>query len=297
MKDAIRILIADDEKAARYGLAKALAQGGYHVMETADIAGTRDALRSSFPDLVFLDLRMPDGDGRIILRDSAERPPCEIVVVTAQDDLATAVECMQLGAADYLTKPYEVERVRAIARRAARRIELERQVGDLRDRLDQRNVCGAMVGASRAMQDLYRQIKRLASAPVDVLIRGETGVGKELVARELHRLSGRTGPFVAVNTAAIAESLAESALFGHVKGAFTGADANRAGAFEEANGGTLFLDEIGDMPLAAQTKILRSLQERAVQPVGSVRAIAVDVRVVSATHQDLTKSIADGHFR
>lgn len=297
MNDSLRILIADDEKAARFGLAKALAQGNYDVLEASDVASTCAMIRQALPDLVFLDLRMPDGDGRAVLRQAAEGPPCEIVVVTAQDDLATAVECMRLGAADYLTKPYEVERVRAIARRAARRIELERQVGDLRDQLEQRNACGAIVGASRVMQELYRQMERLAKAPVDVLIRGETGVGKELIARELHRLSGRSGPFIAVNTAAIAESLAESALFGHVKGAFTGADANRRGAFEEANGGTLFLDEIGDMPLAAQAKILRSLQERSVQRVGSVRTIPVDVRVVSATHQDLTKAIADGHFR
>ena len=239
MTDALRILIADDEKAARYGLAKALAQGSYHIIEAADVASTREAIRTQLPELVFLDLRMPDGDGRAVLRDGAPRA-CEIVVVTAQDDLATAIECMQLGAADYLTKPYEVERVRAIARRTARRVELERQVGELHNRLDQRNTtCGALVGGSRAMQELYRQMERIAGAPVDVLIRGETGVGKELVARELHRLGGRSGPFVAVNTAAIAESLAESALFGHVKGAFTGADANRRGAFEEADGGTL----------------------------------------------------------
>lgn len=297
MSDALRILVVEDEKAARYGLVKALAQGGYQVMESTDLASTRDALRTGLPDLVFLDLRLPDGDGRAVLRDEARPLGCEIVVVTAQDDLASAVECMQLGAADYVTKPYEVERIRAIARRAARRVELERQVGDLRDRLEQRSACGALLGASRVMQELYRQMERIARAPVDVLIRGETGVGKELVARELHRLSGRRGPFVAVNTAAIAESLAESALFGHVKGAFTGADANRPGAFAEADGGTLFLDEIGDMPPAAQAKILRTLQERTVQPVGSVRTIAVDVRVVSATHQDLSKAIAEGHFR
>ena len=297
MTETLRILIADDEKAARYGLAKALSRDGYHLIESADIAGTREALRGVLPDLVFLDLRMPDGDGRDILRELGPRPECEIVVLTAQDDLATAVECMQLGAADYLTKPYEVEHVRAIARRAAKRVGLERQVGDLRDRLDRKQACGALVGSSRPMLELYRQMERVAGAPVDVLIRGETGTGKELVARELHRLSRRTGPFVAVNTAAIAESLAESALFGHIKGAFTGADANRPGAFEQAHTGTLFLDEIGDMPQAAQTKILRALQERVVQPVGSSRPIAVDVRVVSATHQDLTRAIADGNFR
>ena len=297
MSETLRILIADDEKAARFGLAKALARDGYVLSEAADIAATRAAIAGELPDLVFLDLRMPDGEGREVLRDFDGKPPCEIVVVTAQDDLGTAVECMRLGAADYVTKPYEIERVRAIARRASQRVALQRQVDSLRDRLDSREACGALVGASRPMHELYRLMERIARAPVDVLIRGETGTGKELIARELHRLSGRSGPFVAVNTAAIAESLAESALFGHVKGAFTGADANRPGAFEQAHGGTLFLDEIGDMPLAAQAKILRALQERAVQPVGSAKTIAVDVRVVSATHQDLSAAIAEGHFR
>ncbi len=293
----LRILIADDEKAARYGLAKALAREGHHLDEAGDVAATRHAIRALLPDLVFLDLRMPDGDGRDVLRDFADGPPCEVVVVTAQDDLATAVECMRLGASDYLTKPYEIEHVRAIARRCAKRLDLERQVDALRDRLDQKHARGALVGASKPMQELGRLMERVAKAPIDVLIRGETGTGKELIARELHRLSGRPGPFVAVNTAAIAETLAESFLFGHVKGAFTGADATRPGAFEQASGGTLFLDEIGDMPVAAQAKILRALQERAIQPVGSAKTVAVDVRVVSATHQDLTKAISEGHFR
>ncbi len=148
------------------------------------------------------------------------------------------------------------------------------------------------------MRELYSQIERAAVAPINVLIRGETGTGQELIARELHRLSPRaSGPFVAVNTAAVAESLAESELFGHVRGAFTGAHADRRGVFEQANGGTLFLDEIGDMPHAAQTKILRVLQERVVQPVGAARTVPVDVRVVTATHQDLNAAIAEKHFR
>jgi transcriptional regulator with GAF, ATPase, and Fis domain len=148
------------------------------------------------------------------------------------------------------------------------------------------------------MRELYQTLERVARAPVDILVRGETGTGKELIAREIHRLSDRAaGPFVPVNTAAIAESLAESELFGHARGAFTGADANRQGYFEQAHGGTLFLDEIGDMPLPAQTKILRALQERVIQPVGSSRTITVDVRVITATHQDLEHAISAGHFR
>jgi DNA-binding NtrC family response regulator len=155
-----------------------------------------------------------------------------------------------------------------------------------------------MVGVSRPMRELYEQMTRAAKAPVDVLICGETGTGKELIAREIHRMSARAaGPFVAVNTAAIAESLAESELFGHVRGAFTGASGDRRGVFEEAHSGTLFLDEIGDMPLPAQAKILRTLQERTVQPVGSSRTVSVDARVVSATHQNLNEAIVAGQFR
>ena len=300
----LRILIADDERAARYGMSKALASAGYHVAEAADGDAALAAIRDGAFDLVFLDLTMPGLDGQGVLRrlcesgDARGRRRCEVIVVTADERVQTAVECVRLGAADYLTKPYEVEHVRAIARRVAARVELERRVGQLEAQLEHRQAFGALVGVSRPMRELYAQIERAAAAPVDVLVRGETGTGKELIARELHRLSPRAaGPFVAVNTAAVAESLAESELFGHVRGAFTGAAADRKGVFEQADGGTLFLDEVGDMPRAAQAKILRALQERTVQPVGSSRGVRVDVRVVSATHQDLTKAIADGHFR
>ena len=297
----LRILIADDERAARYGMAKALAPAGYQVAEAADGPAALDAIRSGAHDLVFLDLNMPGLDGQGVLRQLCQTGHArrtDVIVVTADDRVQTAVECVRLGAADYLTKPYEIEHVRAIARRVAERLELQQRVDRLQAQLDQRQAFGALVGVSRPMRDLYAQIERAAAAPVDVLVRGETGTGKELIARELHRSSPRSaGPFVAVNTSAIAESLAESELFGHAKGAFTGAAADRKGVFEQADGGTLFLDEIGDMPRPAQTKVLRALQERTVQPVGSSRQVRVDVRVVSATHQDLTRAIADGHFR
>jgi DNA-binding NtrC family response regulator len=242
---------------------------------------------------------MPGLDGQRILRElQGIKLSCDVVVVTANDSIQTAIACMKLGAVDFLTKPYEIEQIRSWARRCAHRLQLERKVVDLQSQLDQKQGLGALTGISRTMRDLFVQIERVARAPVDVLIRGETGTGKELIAREIHRLSERAaGPFVPVNTAAIAESLAESELFGHVRGAFTGADANRQGYFEQANGGTIFLDEIGDMPLPAQIKILRSLQERVIQHVGSSRVIPVDVRVISATHQDLERAIAEGHFR
>ena len=295
----LKILIADDEQAARFGMARALAQPGFQIIEAADGPAALEAIRIRLPDLVFLDLNMPGLDGRGVLKELAtNKPPCEIVVVTANDTVQAAIECMKLGATDYITKPFEVEQLRAWARRCAGRLELERRVHDLQNQVDGKRAFGALVGMSRPMHDLFAQLERVAPAPVDILIRGETGTGKELIAKEIHRLSPRrSGPFVAVNTAAIAEALAESELFGHVRGAFTGAEANRQGFFEQAEGGTLFLDEIGDMPLPAQGKILRTLQERTIQPVGSSRTIAVDVRIIAATHQDLEAAIADGHFR
>jgi DNA-binding NtrC family response regulator len=295
----LRILIADDEQAARFGMARALAQPGFQIIEASDGPAALEAIRTRLPDLVFLDLNMPGLDGRGVLKELAtNKPPCEIVVVTANDTVQAAIECMKLGATDYITKPFEVEQLRAWARRCAGRLELEHRVHDLQNQVEGQQAFGALVGMSRPMRDLFVQMERVAPAPVDILIRGETGTGKELIAKEIHGLSQRNaGPFVAVNTAAIAESLAESELFGHVRGAFTGADANRQGFFEQAQGGTLFLDEIGDMPLPAQGKILRTLQERTIQPVGSSRTIAVDVRIIAATHQDLEVAIADGHFR
>jgi DNA-binding NtrC family response regulator len=295
----LNILIADDERAARFGMAKALAAPDHHIVEAADGPAALTAIRSGGLDLVFLDLQMPGLDGQGVLRElQGTKLSCDIVVVTANDSIQTAIACMKLGAVDFLTKPFEVEQLRSWARRCSRRLELERKLTDLQNQLEQRQTLGALVGMSRPMRELFLQIERVARAPVDVLIRGETGTGKELIAREIHRLSDRApGPFVPVNTAAIAESLAESELFGHVRGAFTGADANRQGYFEQAAGGTLFLDEIGDMPLQAQTKILRSLQERAIQPVGAARLITIDVRIISATHQDLRRAMADGHFR
>jgi len=295
----IRILIADDEKAARFGLRRALERTGHVIEESCDGSSALVRIKSPDVDLVFLDLDMPGMDGREVLKalDSEPVRP-EVVVVTADDRLEVAVECMRLGASDYVTKPYEVERLRAIVARVARQRELERRVADLEQRVEAREAFGALVGVSRAMRELFSRIERVATAPVDVLLRGETGTGKELVARELHRRSARAaGPFVAVNTAAIPEPLVESELFGHVKGAFTGANSDHRGCFEQADGGTIFLDEVGDMPGATQAKILRVLEERQVTPVGSSKSRAVDVRVVSATHQDLDAAREDGRFR
>ncbi len=293
-----RILIADDEPAARFGMAKALGQFQCAIAEAADGGAALACIRRDAPDLVYLDLNMPVLDGIGVLRQLASEPKRgEIIVVTASDTISSAVECMRLGATDFITKPFEVEQIRAIARRNARRVALEQQVIQLRCDLENKAAFGTLIGVSQPMRELFSQVERAAKAPLDVLIRGETGTGKELIAREIHKLSGRTGPFVAVNTASISETLAESELFGHVKGAFTGADSDRKGVFEQAGGGTLFLDEIGDMPAPLQAKMLRVLQQRVVQRVGSSKEIAVEVRVISATHQDLSNAISAGLFR
>jgi DNA-binding NtrC family response regulator len=295
----LKILIADDEPPARFALRRALSQSDYHITEATDGQAALELIRSEHPDLVFLDLQMPGTSGLDVLRLlGADIKHSEIIILTANDSVAAAVECIRHGAADFVTKPYEVEQVRAIARRVHQRLRLQQQVENLQSQLELHQGCGKLIGASQPMRDLFKQMQKAASSFPDLLIRGETGTGKELIAREIHRLSDRAaGPFIAVNTAAIPESLTESELFGHVRGAFTGADTNRTGLFQQAHGGTLFLDEIGDMPLAAQTKILRVLQERIIQPVGSQTAIPVDVRIISATHQDLEEAITAGGFR
>jgi len=293
----LRILIADDEAPARYGLKKALSN--HEIVEASNGQEAIDAVKASTPDLLLLDLNMPLVDGLSVLRQLAGHLPLpEIIVVSANDSIDAAVEAMRLGASDYITKPYEVSKIRGIAARLCERLFLQSQVNELREQLDRGRGLGSLIGTSPLMRKLFDQIERAARSTIDILIRGETGTGKELIARELHARSSRHhGPFIAVNTAAINDSLIESELFGHIKGAFTGADSDRKGFFEQADGGTLFLDEIGDMPLSAQTKMLRVLQERVIQPVGSSKSKSIDVRVISATHQDLETAIDSKSFR
>ncbi len=295
---AITVLITDDESAARYALKRALTPLDCVLLEAGDGHEALAMVKQQPPDVIFLDLTMPGMDGLSLLRSlNTHHYSGEVVVVTADDRIETAIECVRLGAADYLTKPYEIERLRAIVRRNLRRVDTERQVDALQTQLQASGYCGELFGLSRPMRQLFDQIRRAAPAPLDILIRGETGTGKELVARELHRLSGRQGDFIAVNTAALSDTLAESQLFGHRRGAFTGAERHHEGVFAQAHGGTLFLDEIGDMPLALQAKILRVLQERVIQPLGGTACQTVDVRVISATHQDLAQAITAGQFR
>lgn len=297
----MKILIADDEQPARYGMGKALKSPSRLILEAADGATALQQIREHAPDLVFLDLNMPVRDGMSVLRelqqDAAAATP-EIIVVTANDGVAFAVDCIRCGATDFITKPYDVSHLRSIADRSEHRVRLQHKVTELEGGETSAVRFGTIVGTSRPMKTLFKQIEKAAATPLPVLIRGESGTGKELVARELHQRSIRKAkPFIAVNTAAIAESLVESELFGHVKGAFTGADRPREGVFRQADGGTLFLDEIGDMPHAVQTRLLRVLQEGIVQPVGTEDGVTVDVRVISATHQDLEQSIQNKSFR
>ena len=297
----MKILIVDDEQPARYGMAKALRAEGRTILEADEGRAGLSKIRNHAPDLVFLDLNMPEYDGMFVLKelqkDAANDTP-EIIIVTANYGVTFAVDCIHRGATDFITKPYDVDHIRSIARRSEERVRLQQKVKALECN-DQESVrFGSLLGTSRPMQQLFSLITKAARTALPVLIRGESCTGKELVARELHVRSDRaTKPFVAVNTAAMAESLVESELFGHVKGAFTGADRNRDGVFRQANGGTLFLDEIGDMPASVQTRLLRVLQEGIVQPVGTEEEVHVDVRVISATHQDLEQAITDRTFR
>lgn len=297
----MRILIADDEVNARYGMARALAGEGRELIEAEDGEQAWSLIQETYPDLMYLDLNMPRLAGLDLLHRFAQHPAInkpEIIVVTAGDTVDQAIECIRAGADDFLTKPYEIERLRAIARRAERRVAMQAQVASLQSQLAMPPGLGSLLGISSPMKQLFDRIPRAASATLPVLIRGESGTGKELLAREIHRSSARAdGPYVAVNTAAISATLIESELFGHVKGAFTGADREREGVFRSAHGGTLFLDEIGDMPVAVQTRLLRVLQEGVVQPVGSEQSLQIDVRIISATHQNLEQAIKDKLFR
>ncbi len=288
------ILIVDDDAGLRDGLAEALADLGHRTRMAATGVEALGWLGEHQFDAVLLDLRMPGGiDGIEVLRRIRAYPrPPPVAVLTAYASAENTIEAMRLGAFDHLTKPIGRAELKSL---------LERML-PVRDPLPAIDdapppVAGTFIGASEAMRRVQKTVGLAADSDATVLILGETGTGKELVARALHQHSQRNAkPFVAVNCAAIPSELLESELFGHVKGAFTGAGADRAGAFRDAAGGTLFLDEIGDMPLAMQAKILRVLQERVLTPVGG-KSATVDVRVVAATHCDLTSLVASGAFR
>jgi len=299
-----RVLVVDDEEAARYGIRRALAGGGdYEIEEAGSVEEARAALAERSHDLMLLDVNLPGVSGLEYLRELSEveddKKPL-VVMVTAYGSERKAVEAIKTGAYDYLSKPFEIDDLRLVVKNALETVRLRRENQTLRKRIELEGAeRGAFLGNSEAMQRVRALVEKVAETDATVLVRGESGTGKELVARELHERSShrRRGTFVAVNCAALPSELIESELFGHEKGAFTGAAARRRGKFEQADGGTLFLDEIGDMSANVQAKLLRALEERRIERLGGSESIPVDVRIVSATHRPLEQEIEKGGFR
>ena len=289
-----KVLIIDDESAVRYAL-RALLQSAGHVVDEAE-DGEEGLARAEQADVVITDLVMPRQDGLTVLRRlRAEEPGRPVIMLTARGSERLAVEAIQAGAFDYLVKPFDIDTIEAVVSRA---VEMARLRVDARDREAERILGRPMVGRSEVFRQLLRRTARLATRPVPVLVRGETGTGKELIAELLHAYGPRAaGPRVTFNCAAVPSSLAEAELFGHVKGAFTGAETDRVGFFGQADGGTLVLDEVGELPPAVQPKLLRALQSGEIQPVGAGSVRSVDVRVVACTHRDLRHEVAEGRFR
>lgn len=296
---AAKILIIDDDDSLRRVLEYNLQQEGYQVLTAAGGEKGLEIFAEEAPALVITDLKMPGMSGFQLLSQIKERSPATIVVVlTAFGAIDTAVEAMKLGAFDYLTKPFNREELKLTVRKGLELQGLSEENRLLKEELSERADFRNMVGISRAMEGVFAVVRKVADTDATVLITGESGTGKELVARAIHAGSSRRGaPFVAVNCAAIPRDLLESELFGHVKGAFTGAVRDKAGKFQQASGGTIFLDEVGDLPLELQPKLLRVLQEREVEPLGGISSEKLDLRVVAATNADLEKGIADGTFR
>ncbi|MAB31175.1 MAG: response regulator [Formosa sp.] len=293
-----KILIIEDEEAIRRVLVKILSEENslYKVFEAVDgLSGTELIKKEDF-DLILCDIKMPKMDGVEVLQAAKKlKPEIPIVMISGHGDLDTAVNTMRLGAFDYISKPPDLNRLLNTVRNALDRKKLVVENKHLKRRISQKY---EMVGDSEVLHNIKSMIDKVAPTDARVLITGPNGTGKELVAHWLHQKSDRNkGPMIEVNCAAIPSELIESELFGHVKGAFTSANKDRAGKFETAHGGLLFLDEIGDMSLSAQAKVLRALQENRIQRVGSDRNIKVDVRVVAATNKDLKKEIAEGRFR
>src|SRR5215471_8211042 len=297
--DPIRVLVIDDEQPHAEVVAESLERVGYQcVIATRGADGARLIENEEF-DVVLTDLRMEDMDGLAILRKAKqELPDSEVVVITGFGDIKTGVEAIKQGAADYLTKPVDLAELRAIVDKASERLRLARANRELKRQLDEKFGFEGVVGNSPKMHEVLAKLKSIAPTSATVLISGETGTGKELVAKAIHTNSPRKSkPFVAMNCTALNENLLEDELFGHEPGSFTGADRMRKGRFEHANGGTLFLDEVGDMPLTLQAKLLRVLENQEVFRIGSNETIKVNVRLLSATNRDLEAAVTAGTFR
>ncbi|MES2022959.1 MAG: nitrogen regulation protein NR(I) [Pseudomonadota bacterium] len=289
-----RILVVDDDAAIRTVVGQALKRDGHRVIVVATIAEAEMQLAATAPDVLVTDVVLPDGNGLdLVERVVQAHPGLPVIVLSAQNTLTTAVRSTEVGAFDYLPKPFDLDVLSRTVQSA-----LARGAGAVADPIEAEDRALPLIGRSPAMQDVYRIIARVVSNDLTVLISGESGTGKELVARAIHDLGPRRrSPFLALNMAAIPRELIEAELFGHERGAFTGAQARSAGRFEQAAGGTLFLDEIGDMPMEAQTRLLRVLQSGEFTTVGGARTIRADVRIVAATNRDLAQLVAVGQFR
>ena len=291
-------LIVDDDVDALAGLGELVVREGFTTATAANLKQAREQMALQRPDVVLLDLILPDGDGMDLFQDVESRATTEVVLITGHASIETSIEALRLGAADYLIKPVNVKQIRAILSRVARPTDLKKEISVLRGELRSLGRFGRLLGTSPSIQKVYDQIERVAPTVATVLITGESGTGKELVAQTLHDLSRRRKcAFIPINCGAISPQLIESEVFGHEKGSFTGAVREHKGYFERANGGTLFLDEITEMPVELQVKLLRVLEEGTFMRIGSDREIEVDVRIIAATNRNPQDAVAEGKLR
>ena len=292
------LLIVDDERSARDGLVR-LFKRDYNVLAVESGASALEMLKTQSVDVMLSDVRMPGMDGLALMEEAQrQHPDLVVIILTAYGDVELAVQAMQRGATDFMTKPLHLDKLELVVKRCLQARNLEQENAALKAQLDVRFGMENMIGHSAPMQSVFETIRQVAQSRATVLIQGESGTGKELVAKAIHQLSARkSAPFVPVHCAALAENLLESELFGHEKGAFTGAVERRIGRFEKATGGSLFLDEISEINASVQVKILRALEERQIERVGSDQVVDVDARLIAATNRDLQEMVAQGDFR
>lgn len=295
----MRILLADDDRSLRRVLQFTLEQNGYKVTAVEDGVAALVELKSAEFDLMLSDIKMPKMDGLELLeRAKSQQPKLKIILITAHATVSQAVQAVKLGAFDYITKPFENEELLVTIEKALEFVKLESENRKLRKKLQRGSKAPRLIGVSQAFKQMMAFVDKIAETDATVLITGESGTGKELIAKTLHYKSGRSNAeFVAINCAAIPKDLLESELFGHVRGAFTGAVKDKKGKFKLASGGTLFLDEVGDMAVDLQAKLLRALQERVIEPIGAEHPIEVDVRIIGATNINLQELVMNGGFR
>ncbi len=292
------VVIVDDEVGIREVIRMTLVREGYHVWVFGTGTEAIEFLKQNIVDLFIVDIRLPDMDGITLLRAIRENDPdLPVIVITAYASLDTALEALRMHARDYLIKPFDLNELVLRVRRCLEEYQLWRENWFLRQQVRQLQMPSELVFESPAMKAVLDLVQRVAMTPHTVLITGESGVGKEVIARLIHETSHRTGPFVSINCAAVPATLLETELFGHVKGAFTGAVTHKKGLFEVANGGTLLLDEVGELPLEVQPKLLRAIEQRTIRPIGATHEVEVDVRLIAATNQDLQARVQGGQFR